>query len=145
MRVEWNATRPRVLPDELCSDERESGGARILVWRQPTVQGVGDEGSVYSSRVLLPPLFFLASAAHTHQSLPALSDCLVPPSSTCIVLTTREQNSFVFSPPLPWSLAGSLFPIQQDHLGTLPHLNQYLWVTGHRSSSRASRVHILFQ
>ena len=99
-----------MLPDELCSDERESGGARILVWRQPTVQGVRDEESVYCSRVLLPPLFFLASAAHTHQSLPALSHWLVPPSSACIVLTTREQISFVSSPTPSLVFGGFAFP-----------------------------------
>ena len=103
--------------------KRASGGARILVWKQP-LQGVGDDPERVKSSTLSPPSF-PTSAAHPHPSLCSPSDFLVPPPSTCVVLTTREQFSFVSSRllPLPWNLAGSLFPIQQD-LGTHPHLNR---------------------
>jgi len=41
VRVNWNAMWPRLLANVLRWDERASGGARILVWKQ---QGVGPGG-----------------------------------------------------------------------------------------------------
>jgi hypothetical protein len=52
-----------------------------------------------------------------------------PPSSNCIVLTTRKLFSLVSSYPNPWSLAASLFPKQQDHgTGTHPHPHPHRYV-----------------
>jgi len=69
---------PDCLRTHLRWGERASGGARILVWKQP-LQGVGDDPEErVKSSTLFPPSF-PPSAAHPHRSLRSPSDFLVPP------------------------------------------------------------------
>ena len=122
-RVNWNATRPRLLANyfagargRLAVREIWCGNSHFKGW-ETTRRGE-------SSRVPCSARSFPPSAAHPHQSLRSPLDFLVPPSFACIFLTTRKQVSFVSAPTPSLVFGWSPLPIQQD-LGTHPHLNRY--------------------